>query len=285
MKRTTLLTAALAIAVVATATPAFAMRDPGAGSGMAMYNYGPQPPRIGQTGLNNQYADGMNLYEYVGSNPVVRQDPMGLWWKKELKREYREIRRDGTCGITKVYYETWGHWYELHLDAWSDGRAKFSEEFTPASDQQDCKCKARGLLKEHNTGVDDFLDATDEIAGADTDCLTKCIEDASKRLMLEYAGVGAAEQLTHNLHLGRRVPKTGMLGGRPGTGGRSATSSVLSKMAQNRGMTGSVTRAVVGNANQARFMASRTGGVFATLIAFGNHLAIEEARCYAKCRK
>ena len=126
MKRTTLLIAALAIAVIATATPASAMRDPGAGAmpgndmglyqygppaagrasvpgympggptrtGMALYTYGSKrpaaplpmsarrgivtPPRIGQTGLNNQYADGMNLYQYVGSNPAVYVDPSGL---------------------------------------------------------------------------------------------------------------------------------------------------------------------------------------------------------------
>lgn len=76
MKRTTLLIAALTLAVIATATAAFAMRDPGAG-GMAMYNYGPQPPRIGQAGLNNQYADGMNLYQYVRSNPLAYLDPQG----------------------------------------------------------------------------------------------------------------------------------------------------------------------------------------------------------------
>jgi hypothetical protein len=77
MKQTTLLIGALAIAVIATATPAFAMRDPGPG-GMAMYNYGPQPPRIGQAGLNNQYADGMSLYQYVRSNPCSHTDPHGL---------------------------------------------------------------------------------------------------------------------------------------------------------------------------------------------------------------
>ena len=78
MKRTTLLTAALAIAVIAAATPAFAMRDPGAG-GMAMYNYGPMPPRIGQAGIGGQYSDGMSLYQYVRSNPTNMKDPQGLW--------------------------------------------------------------------------------------------------------------------------------------------------------------------------------------------------------------
>jgi hypothetical protein len=39
------------------------------------------PPRIGQNGLNNQYADGMNLYQYVGSNPTGFVDPSGLFRK------------------------------------------------------------------------------------------------------------------------------------------------------------------------------------------------------------
>jgi len=100
MRRTTLLTAALAIAgIIATTTPAFANRDPGMG-GMPMYNYGPTPPRpggmpiynygsqlpvpprIGQNGLNNQYADGMNLYQYVRSSPINRVDPSGLFGRE-----------------------------------------------------------------------------------------------------------------------------------------------------------------------------------------------------------
>jgi len=98
MKRTTLLTAVLAIAVIATATPAFGMRDPGAG-GMPMYNYGPTPttpggmpihnssqeaptpPRIDRYGPNGQYADGMSLYQYVKSSPTTYLDPTGLFGK------------------------------------------------------------------------------------------------------------------------------------------------------------------------------------------------------------
>lgn len=73
MKRTTHLTAALAIAVVfAAASPALAMRDPGPG-GM----HGPTPPRLGQTGVGNEYADGMNLYQYCRSNPAALTDPAG----------------------------------------------------------------------------------------------------------------------------------------------------------------------------------------------------------------
>ncbi len=86
MNRTTLLTVLVLTIVAATACPVLATRDPGPGpgparsSGMALYNYRPKaptPPRIGQTGLNNQYADGMNLYQYVRGNPVKHLDPSG----------------------------------------------------------------------------------------------------------------------------------------------------------------------------------------------------------------
>jgi len=105
MKRTTLLAALVLTTIVATTSPVFARRDPGPGagsahsSGMPLYNYGSQmstPPRVGQDGVNDQYADGMNLYEYVRSNPVKGRDPMGLqttgmaipggWSRKQLMR-------------------------------------------------------------------------------------------------------------------------------------------------------------------------------------------------------
>jgi len=58
MKRTTLLTSALAMAIVfALANPADAMRDPG----------GPAGP----------YTDGMNLYEYASARPLQMIDPDG----------------------------------------------------------------------------------------------------------------------------------------------------------------------------------------------------------------
>lgn len=81
MKRTTLLASLVVFAVVLVVDgQASAMRDPGAG-GMPLYNYaagGATPPRIGQNGVNEQYADGMNLYQYVGGNPIMRLDPSGL---------------------------------------------------------------------------------------------------------------------------------------------------------------------------------------------------------------
>ncbi|MFW6132514.1 MAG: hypothetical protein ACOC8F_01360, partial [Planctomycetota bacterium] len=39
------------------------------------------PPRIGQNTQGGQYADGMNLYQYVGSNPTGFVDPSGLFRK------------------------------------------------------------------------------------------------------------------------------------------------------------------------------------------------------------
>jgi hypothetical protein len=67
----------------------FTSRDPGPGGAMRGGAAGPASagafiPRD-PTG-NNHYGDGMNLYQYVGSNPIVRADPSGLKW---------QIDRDG----------------------------------------------------------------------------------------------------------------------------------------------------------------------------------------------
>jgi len=68
----------------------FMQRDSGAGGAMRIGAGGAM--RIGAGGAapvgrfiprdptgTNQYADGMNLYQYVRSNPVVLVDPQGLW--------------------------------------------------------------------------------------------------------------------------------------------------------------------------------------------------------------
>ena len=45
-----------------------------------LYSYGPTvtPLQVGQTGLGEQYVDGMSLYQHVRSNPTRFTDPMGL---------------------------------------------------------------------------------------------------------------------------------------------------------------------------------------------------------------
>ncbi|MBC8373786.1 MAG: hypothetical protein H8E53_09355 [Planctomycetes bacterium] len=92
MNRTLLLVALILTTIVSTTSPVLATRDPGPGpgaarsSGMSLYNYRPKaptPPRVGQAGLNNQYADGMNLYEYVRSEPVGHMDPSGTFATRE----------------------------------------------------------------------------------------------------------------------------------------------------------------------------------------------------------
>ncbi len=90
MRRITLVFILLGIITFIVAIPAFAGRDPGAGpasdaDSMELYDYANnvQSSRVNQNGYNNQYDDGMNLYQYVKSNPVRNVDPSGLC-KKEL---------------------------------------------------------------------------------------------------------------------------------------------------------------------------------------------------------
>lgn len=45
-----------------------------------------------------QYTDGMNLYQYVGSNPLVRVDPSGLEWKVVRNNGKRRATVTGECG-------------------------------------------------------------------------------------------------------------------------------------------------------------------------------------------
>lgn len=84
----------------------FTSRDPGAGNANRIGAGGPAVgggfiPRD-PTGTN-QYADGMNLYQYVGSSPVAATDPTGLYlrnWtgasaKKTVKEQITSWRGSG----------------------------------------------------------------------------------------------------------------------------------------------------------------------------------------------
>jgi hypothetical protein len=79
----------------------FMQRDPGAGAGgPARMGAGGAPAATGRfiprdpTG-SNQYADGMNLYQYVQGNPVNHLDPSGLRTKDWV-----------WCGSKSIYIET-----------------------------------------------------------------------------------------------------------------------------------------------------------------------------------
>ena len=98
----------------------FLSRDPGAGgavrAGAARPSAGggfiPRDP----TG-SNQYADGMNLYQYVGGNPVGLRDPSGLAVRIDcrLRKEVGSLMRQWAQGgrvhvVPGKGYDTWyGH--------------------------------------------------------------------------------------------------------------------------------------------------------------------------------
>lgn len=60
----------------------FMQRDPGPGG-----TSGSMPSRVGHAGINRQYADGMNLYQYVRSNPIRYVDFTG-WQAAEPEKPY-----------------------------------------------------------------------------------------------------------------------------------------------------------------------------------------------------
>jgi len=83
MKIRTFVIVTAALLLTAIASPAQAMYHPGMGRFMQRDPgpggmFGSMPSRIGRASIADQYADGMNLYQYVGSNPVNRVDPLGL---------------------------------------------------------------------------------------------------------------------------------------------------------------------------------------------------------------
>ena len=57
----------------------FMSRDPGTGAGGPMRVGAGGAAPVGQFISRDQYRDGMNLYQYVQSNPLRYVDPQGLW--------------------------------------------------------------------------------------------------------------------------------------------------------------------------------------------------------------
>lgn len=84
------LVALLVASVAARANPdpqlgRFLQRDPNASGQIVMNDatwFHGRAPFVGKpfVDMRTMYGDGMNLYEYLGSNPLTRSDPMGLSW-------------------------------------------------------------------------------------------------------------------------------------------------------------------------------------------------------------
>ena len=76
-------------------------------------------------------------------------------------------------------------------------------------------------------------------------------------------------------------------GGAPGTGRKKIDSAWLTEwyrvMKKTSPHTAKVLLRWIGTKNQARWLASWAGGVFLTLIAFGNALAVAEVGCGLYC--
>ena len=136
MKIRSLAIAAAAFIVTAVASPALATYHPGMGRFLQRDPHGtmiaPTAPRVGiagpaagggfvardpmptrpQPGL--QYADGMNLYQYVHSNPISKLDPSGLSTLSEA------IDRLKKAGKPVTQQSAFDEWYrnEKTLGAW-----------------------------------------------------------------------------------------------------------------------------------------------------------------------
>lgn len=116
MRRTQLVVALVAVAVVGLCAASasamyhpgvgrFLQRDPGSGGAMRIGAGGPAV--VGGFIPLDQYADGMNLYQYVGSDPANRWDPSGLGvynpleslTERQLQGLGVMVKPDGTAAV------------------------------------------------------------------------------------------------------------------------------------------------------------------------------------------
>ena len=122
----------------------FLQRDPGPGEMMTAPRVGTGGPAIGGGFLprdpTEQYRDGMNLVEYVGSNPVGRVDPYGnVWWnpftwfssddKKEDSSAAEDAAKGAAQGAAEAAQEAAKNYSE-------EGKLNLNKEVTPTVGQR-----------------------------------------------------------------------------------------------------------------------------------------------------
>lgn len=116
----------------------FLSRDPGGGIAMRV---GTSGPAVGGGFLpRDQYADGMNLYQYVRSQPVCRSDPLGLLTFPQVDfwtgKKTIEVSPDGvrTLDLTRRGRQgVDGWWYTAKTD-----RGRDVELFQPQTANFNC---------------------------------------------------------------------------------------------------------------------------------------------------
>jgi RHS repeat-associated protein len=95
-----------------------------------------------------QYANGLSLYEYVGSNPIDRRDPSGLMFEDEGYRDdllitrdwddiYESITDNGSAYLGAQGAATWGAFWGGNVTAlpkFANGMAGVSEGFSEFAD-------------------------------------------------------------------------------------------------------------------------------------------------------
>ena len=106
------------------------------------------------------YVDGMSLYEYCGSGPVVGTDPDGLWYEKKTLYQIENATKmmpDGTVlvGTAYSYWEAWGSWWESDSHAVNRGQFRNEVKFVPYAHQPSLEKKKPPKVVEESNITDE----------------------------------------------------------------------------------------------------------------------------------
>ena len=85
----------------------------------------PNPPKPNNFGIIGQYKDGLNLYEYVRSNPVVYADVLGLYPIPFPPPGYYQSSSTSDIGF---FLSFWKHRYFGFGKLWTSGASRLKEQ-------------------------------------------------------------------------------------------------------------------------------------------------------------